>query len=165
MSDEDTRVDESGKFEGPVQMCKCPRKVHPSCLKQWQRVKLGTEEETNCKFCGASLPDAFDSRAVRRFKCGLFCLDALETLLIVSFAAGSCAAGPLMIVMYQYSTENHPCHSQAVCLYIGFILTFLPCFCLAFFCQCSRSLRPRLMDKMRDLGIEVDGTFDIDDPV
>ncbi len=37
----------TGKSEVPVQMCSCPRKVHPSCLKTWQRTKIGTHEEVN----------------------------------------------------------------------------------------------------------------------
>jgi hypothetical protein len=42
-------------MEMPEQLCKCPRKAHPSCLKQWQLVKMGTPEETHYKFCSAEL--------------------------------------------------------------------------------------------------------------
>eukprot|EP00877_Chromochloris_zofingiensis_P001311 jgi/Chrzof1/11180/Cz05g27040.t1 len=36
--------------------CRCPRKVHRSCLARWQLQSAGKVEETKCRFCDCQLP-------------------------------------------------------------------------------------------------------------
>ena len=37
--------------------CLCPKSVHGRCLARWQLQKAGQSEETQCRFCQATLPD------------------------------------------------------------------------------------------------------------
>eukprot|EP00210_Caulerpa_lentillifera_P006476 g6188.t1 len=49
---------ESSRPENPLlSPCRCPRKVHESCLARWQLQQAGKDEEQFCRFCLESLPD------------------------------------------------------------------------------------------------------------
>ena len=40
-----------------LSVCKCPRPVHAACAARWQLQSAGKSEETECRFCAATLPD------------------------------------------------------------------------------------------------------------
>jgi hypothetical protein len=141
-------------MESPRQFCSCPRKVHPSCLKKWQRIKLGTLEEKQCKFCNEALPEAFDTKKLKQAKTRLRYIEALESLSMVFMIV--LLVGPCLIIMYQFSTEQHPCHAQSPCLYVGVGMTLLQVISAVLFCRCIHKWRPQLMKQLADLGVNAE---------
>jgi hypothetical protein len=51
-----------------ISPCKCPSKVHTSCLARWQVSNIGFSEEFNCRFCNGKFPHwkkSFDTYFMR----------------------------------------------------------------------------------------------------
>lgn len=48
---------ETAKTAPLIKPCACPRFVHEKCIARWQLQSAGKREESQCRFCGQSLPD------------------------------------------------------------------------------------------------------------
>ena len=66
LSEED-KFSKDGRREKTEQICACPRKVHPSCMRKWQKANMGKTEEKFCKFCNEALPSLIYSKKAQRF--------------------------------------------------------------------------------------------------
>jgi hypothetical protein len=149
-----------GTLEMPEQLCKCPRKVHPSCLRQWQLTKMGTTEETHCKFCSTELPSACDPAALTSLKRYIRLVQMLENfLLLLSFFF---CVGPFLLLMVYFSDASHPCHSNYMCLGVAVSMTCSQILTIGLFLFCSWKVKPHLAAKWAGLGLPVEEETDVE---
>jgi len=140
-----------GVLEMPEQLCKCPRKVHPSCLRQWQLAQMGTMEETHCKFCSVELPSVCNPATLASLKHYMRCIQILENvLLLLSFLF---CVGPFLLLMVYFSDPSHPCSSNDTCLAVAVSMTCSQILTIGISLFCAWKVKPYLIGKWTGLGL------------